>query len=230
MGSSAWAATMILNDASDGESIKQGINITETGAAVVVGKTQAGGGFEYRGFVSFEITNVIGTITAAQLRLKIQSYNNGATALSLQVYDYTSGPPPTSILGGDSTGRFNDLGSGVLFGAASINSTTNPADSLLTIDLNSAALSAMNTGSGVWVVGSQRYFTVGLADPTISGPVPTTVRFMSGNGTGINQLAVTTAPEPSAGLLAGVALAGVALRRFGRECRAATHEPNKAGG
>jgi hypothetical protein len=117
--SSGQSATMVINATSDGESYNQGGAIHETDAAIVVG---GGASIEYRGFVSFEITNVTDTVTAVQLRLKIQVYNNGATSLNFAIYDYSSGAPPTSVIGGNSTARFNDLGSGVMFGAASINS------------------------------------------------------------------------------------------------------------
>jgi hypothetical protein len=73
----------------------------------------------------------------------------------------------------------------------------------------------MNTGAGVWTVNGHRYLTVGLAQT--AGAAGQNARFTSGTGTGINQLSVTTVPEPSAGLLAcfGLMLAGRIRLRCG---------------
>ncbi len=136
---------------------------------------------------------------------------------TLNFYDVTT---PAADITGNLAGiaGFNDLGSGTLFGTRTVSS----ADSgqLLSISLNTSAITALNGGTGLFVIGG--------ALGTISGPADQYVFGFSmasfvDNHTRQLVLEVSAVPEPST---AGFAAIGIVLIAAATVIRRA-HQPQR---
>ena len=129
----------------------------------------------------------IGPITSASLTVFSYAANDSGQTFTL--WDVTT---PYVILGSPNPGTYNDLESGIQYGSG-----IHTAGITNTFVLNAAAISSINSTSGLWAIGGSND-GVGNA---------------FGFNQGLAQLVVETIPEPSGSILAaGIGLL-VARRR-----------------
>ncbi len=171
---------------------------------------------ETRNFFVFDLTNVVGTVTSATLRL-----DSAATwAATYSVFDVVSpitalrrAPPqfPSEPL---KPAVYDDLGEGIEYGSTPLSNTNLQNPTYIDIVLNEAALASINAKDGctpgdsqdcLWAIGGRYESLFPL--------------FAFGNsGLGVRQLIYATSPvpEPTTMLLFGtglIGLAGVSRRR-----------------
>lgn len=107
----------------------------------------AAGATELRNFFVFDLPVWSGAVAGAQLRIYTFSISTPQAAETYQLHDVTSSI--TTLVEGAGEGVtnvFNDLGSGLFYGARAI--TNHQADSYVTITLNSNAVAAINAAGG----------------------------------------------------------------------------------
>jgi hypothetical protein len=170
----------------------------------IVGHCASCGGLDYHNYLTFNLSGVSGTVTGATIQIF-----NPVTAGAPGTYTLFDVSTPAGILMASNSGAigiaiFNDLGSGSAYG--SINVSTADSGTVITINLNAAAVAALNsTGGGTFAVGG--FFT--------SPSAPSDSFVFGGSGTDQRNrliLAVdgATVPEPMTILLLGTGLAGLA--------------------
>ena len=102
----------------------------------------------YRSFFAFNLTQVTNLIVSAELQLQnpVFGYNSEDSAEILGIFDVTT--PFSSLTNGTGgTAAFNDLGSGVLFGSATVDDSMNYGFTVL-VDLNANGIAALNAARG----------------------------------------------------------------------------------
>src|SRR3989442_10173693 len=102
----------------------------------------------YRSFFVFDLTQVTNLIVSAELQLQnpVFGYNSEDSAEILGIFDVTT--PFSSLTNGTGgTAAFNDLGSGVLFGSATVDDSMNYGFTVL-VDLNAKGTAALNAARG----------------------------------------------------------------------------------
>jgi len=113
------------------------------------------GGTQYRDYFVFDMSSVTQTITGATLRLYNPGLANGDSGNgyvgvdpneTYTVFDVSTPLAALQATGSGQIGIFNDLGTGLSFGSA----TVSPADNgqVVSISLNSAAIAALNAAAG----------------------------------------------------------------------------------
>jgi hypothetical protein len=152
----------------------------------------------YRSFYTFNLSGIDETITQATLRI-MRGVQSGP--LTLSFWDVTS---PAYDVNNRSTyypSIFNDLGSGISYGSASVGN--GDSGDYLSFTLNANALAALNAASGYLTIG----ITVDTPNAYIFGA--------TGHDRSYLDLAVgNNVPEPATLLLFGAALlAAGAVRR-----------------
>ena len=168
---------------------------------------------EFRNFFVFDLSGVTGPITAATLILHntdgtAQFPNNvgffSDTGSETYLVNEVSTAIASLLAGTGGVAVFNDLGGGTPFGSITATSAAN--GTFVEIDLNSAAITALNLASGLFAFGGAITTLNGFADEE-------TLFAFSSNNLSDTQLELTVVPEPSTVLLlaAGIALLG-ALR------------------
>jgi hypothetical protein len=130
-------------------------------------------GTEYRSFFVFDLSSVTGTINSAALRLFnpdvspfLKGYVSPDPAETLNFYDVTT---PVSDITGNTAGvaGFDDLGSGVFYGSRIVSAADN--GTVVEIMLNGAAVSALNSGAGLFALGGALSSISGPADQHVFG-------------------------------------------------------------
>ncbi len=172
------------------------------------------GADEFRNFFVFDVSGVTAPIVAATLRL----HNTAGTAPFLDRNGFFSDEGSETYLvnevstsiaslvaGTGGVAAFGDLGSGTSFGSITATSAIN--GTFVEIDLNGAAIAALNLASGLFAFGGALTTLNGTADEE------TFFAFSDAGNLSDTQLELTLVPEPSTVLLlaAGIALLG-ALR------------------
>lgn len=157
---------------------------------------------ESRAHLSFSISGISAPIQSAVLRLsQLASYSNGnqfSGIVTLGLFDVSTDAAILNSVGGIQPDIFNDLGSGISYGASVIPISFD-SSRVLEIPLNQAAIAAIQNGA---------VFSVGMAmldgDGTKShylfgatGSLPTPF---------VHELRIQTVPEPNCVILLGVAL------------------------
>jgi len=102
----------------------------------------------YRSFFVLDLTQITNLIVSAQLQLEnpVFGYNSPDSAEILGIFDVTT--PFSSLTNGTGgTAAFNDLGTGVFFGAATVDGSMNFGFTV-PVDLNSNGIAALNASRG----------------------------------------------------------------------------------
>jgi hypothetical protein len=174
-------------------------------------------GSEHRSFLVFDLSSITGTISAATMRLfnpEVSPFQHGYVSPdpteTLTFYDVTAA---AADLTGNTAGvaGFADLGSGTLYGTTTVSAADN--GTVIEIALNNAAVGDLNAATGL--------FAFGGALPSIDGPADQYVFGFSmvdfvADHTRQLVLEIADIPEPSLILLAGIAAAGLMVRRARR--------------
>lgn len=114
-------------------------------------------GTERRSFFVFDLSAVSGTVTAATLRLfnplvspTLPGYVSPDPSETLEIYDVTI---PAALVTGAAAGvgGFSDLGSGTLYGSRAVSAADN--GTVVEIVLNASAVAAIDSGSGLFLLG-----------------------------------------------------------------------------
>jgi len=173
--------------------------------------TGISGGTEDRSYFVFNIPSISAPIVSVQLQLTnpLNGYTSPDPFETFQLFDVLTSIPLLEATNVGSTSIFNDLGSGISYGTRTVSVADN--GTLVTISLNSAAMSAITTASG-------SALAFGGALTSLGGATNEFVFGFTGTGTPTRSLVITTTtvPEPSALASLSVALllwAGVGLTR-----------------
>jgi hypothetical protein len=166
---------------------------------------------EGRGFFVFDLAAVGGnTIIAAELRLDIATDGFGTTQSpdgteTFDVVDFTNTNIPDLISGVNPAGSFADLGSGNVYATRTVSDLDD--SSTLVVTLNAAALSALNTSTGL--------FAFGTAVTTLApGFVGQREQIFGSSGPGDNtHLVLELVPEPASFVPLAVGTVLVSLGR-----------------
>lgn len=107
---------------------------------------------EFRNFFVFDLAGIAAPITSARLRL-LNTFAQFDTPRAWTYYnwDFTGDIGALESLAGN-PGIFNDLGSGILYGATDVSNAPSQNRQFLNFDLNASALNRINQG-GTFVVG-----------------------------------------------------------------------------
>ena len=139
---------------------------------------------DHHDFFVFNLANVAGTITAAQLSIgnDVAGYAAGVppTTSTYQMYDVSTSIAALEASNSGQVAIFNDLASGTSFAARTVSAADNGTQVLMT--LNASGIAALNAAEG-------GQFAIGGA------------------------LTTANAPEPGTVILLGSALAGLLFRR-----------------
>jgi hypothetical protein len=212
---SAYADTITLNSTSFGWWDSNG---SHTAANTNYGTGDDPTNIDHRSFFVFNLAGLSGTIVSASLNIFNPGYSSPDPTETLGIFDVSTSIATLIASGAGQVGIYNDLGSGTLFGSASVSAANNNAN--VSILLNPAALAALQSGLG----GS---FAFGGSLTTLSAPGVTEGVFtFSTNFTGTRQLTLNTAPtavpEPTSWFLLAsgvVAIAVVRRRRLRDDSR-----------
>lgn len=172
----------------------------------LVGRSSAGA--VSNNFFVFDVSGLAGAIASAELRIfnPAEGFASPDASETYSVSDVLT-PIPTLLAGGiELTSLFADLGSGVSYGAQTVSAADN--ERFVTISLNAAALSALNSTNGLFAFGG----TVS----TLGAGLPERVFGFSGVGVPGPRLVVTLVSEPGALTLLGagaLVLVGCGRRR-----------------
>lgn len=182
-------------------------------------------GTERRSFFVFDLSTVSGTVTAATLRLfnplvspTLTGYQSPDPSETLEIYDVTTSA--ASVTGAAAgVGGFSDFGSGTLYGSKTVSAADN--GTVVEIVLNASAVAAIDSGSGLFLLGGALSTLSGTENQYVFGF--STASFA---GDDVRQLVLevreeTPIPEPSTvGLTVLGALAFLGRRswRPGRQC------------
>ena len=158
--------------------------------------TGSNSGVELRSFYTFDLSQIVGTITNATLRL---ARGGQSGAVNLNLWDVTTAASTVNNNVGSNAAIFADLGTGINYGSYAVAAGT--STDILTFKLNAAALQdMMNKG----------YFTFGATTNAAAGQFI----FSFGSGLVSLDLQVADVPEPASIALFGLGLAGLlTLRR-----------------
>ena len=162
-----------------------------------------------RNFFVFDLSSVTQPIASATLALSVPSflagpgYSSGDANENYELHDVVT-PIATLVGGTGGVAAHSDLGGGVVYG----NRTMTAADmgAVVEIPLNAAAISALDTASGLIGIGGSLTTLDGLANSEFTFG-------SSGSVTDTTELRITLVPEPSSALLCLAGIVGTQLRR-----------------
>jgi len=103
-------------------------------------------GSKYRNWMTFNLSTFTTPVTSAKLQINAYEYSSADPSETYELRDVTT-PVSTLTAGGSGlTSIYNDLGDGTIYGSRSF--TSADSNQTVTIDLNSALVSAINAKSG----------------------------------------------------------------------------------
>lgn len=150
------------------------------------------GGYNYRNYLTFDLSGVLVPILGASLTIPNLGSNTGAP-FSYNIYDVSASTIPALAGGINQAGIFDDLGTGAAYSMAN-DIPTNTNDPVV-IDMNAAGVAAINGALGG---------AFGIGGDVNSGGVPGQhdlfVLYPSDGR--VPTLTLTTAPEPGTAALA----------------------------
>lgn len=205
-------ATITLEAVDTGFYSVNGLTTRPGGTNYLTGRCSICQGNIHRGFFTFNLSGIVGTIIDAQLEIFNPRFgsNSPDTFETLGIFDVVT-PIPTLLAGNlsDRPSIYSDLGSGVLYGTKNVSEADE--NSLISIPLNSDALSDLNSNTGIFAFGSH------LLTLSSLGPNQFVFGFSQGSDTQrliLETEAPTTAiPEPSSLFSLTLALIGLRLRK-----------------
>ncbi len=173
---------------------------------------------DFRNFFVFDLSGVTGPITAATLILhntdgttQFPNFVGFFSDVGSETYlvNEVSTSIASLIAGTGGVAAFTDLGIGATFGTFTATSAAN--GTFVEINLNSAAIAAMNLASGLFAFGGSITTLNGFPDEE------TLFAFSDAGNLSDTQLELTVVPEPSTALLlaAGISLLGALRGRRG---------------
>ncbi|GCL34396.1 putative peptidase [Planktothrix agardhii CCAP 1459/11A] len=123
--------------------------------------------FKYRNWMAFNLPTFTTPVTSAKLQIKAYQYSSADLSETYELRDVTT-PVSTLTAGGSGlTSIYNDLGGGTIYGSRSF--TSADSNQTVTIDLNSALVSAINAKSGQSFALGGQITTDGIGDEYIFG-------------------------------------------------------------
>lgn len=153
---------------------------------------------DFRNFFVFDTAPLAGTVTSGILRLR-----NGYVPVGgvYSIFDATT--PITALRAGGTglTGIYDDLGSGVLYGSATVESSDVVGRAFVDVVLNAQAIAAINASNGLFALG---------------GDFGSTMFAFGGTNTDERRqliLQTNDVPEPSSVALCALGVGLVAARR-----------------
>nr|CUM62276.1 putative Thermitase [Planktothrix agardhii] len=122
--------------------------------------------FKYRNWMAFNLSTFTTPVTSAKLQIKAYQYSSADPSETYELRDVTT-PVSTLTAGGSGlTSIYNDLGDGTIYGSRSF--TSADSNQTVTIDLNSALVSAINAKSGQsFALGGQTTTGIGNNEESI---------------------------------------------------------------
>ncbi|MEL0589779.1 MAG: S8 family serine peptidase, partial [Planktothrix rubescens PR221] len=123
-------------------------------------------GSKYRNWMTFNLSTFTTPVTSAKLQIKAYQYSSADPSETYELRDVTT-PVSTLTAGGSGlTSIYNDLGDGTIYGSRSF--TSADSNQTVTIDLNSALVSAINAKSGQsFALGGQTTTGIGNNEESI---------------------------------------------------------------
>lgn len=120
---------------------------------------------DYRSFFLFDVSDEVAPITSAILRIPISNVVTPSASELLEIYDVTTSS--ATLVGGSSPANtYTDLGSGTLYGAVSVPVA---AQDYVDVELNAAAIAALNSATGQIAFGGRNATISGLNDQYLVG-------------------------------------------------------------
>jgi hypothetical protein len=175
----------------------------------VVGDWRGGGGYnDSRNFFVFDLSSVVTPIGSARLELFVPGppnpgYSSPNPSENYELHDVTT-PIATLVAGTGGIAAHTDLGSGVVYGSRTMTAADN--SSVVEITLNAAAISALDSATGLIAIGGLLTTLDGLANNEYTFG-------WTNNETETTQLRLTLVPEPSSGLRCLAAIFAILMLR-----------------
>ena len=204
------AQTVVIDFTDRGSYTETGFH-NSTNPNYVVGDNRGfpGACGDCRNFFVFDLSSVVQPIASAKLALFVPSSLSGPGYVSAdpsenyELHDVTTSLA-TLLAGTGGVAAHTDLGAGVVYGSQTM--TAADMGSVVEITLNSAAIAALDSATGLIGIGGSFTTLDGLANNEYTFGT-------SGSITDVSQLRLTLVPEPSSILLCLAGFFAIQLRR-----------------
>jgi hypothetical protein len=169
---------------------------------------------DYRNYLVFDMSTILQQITTAQLEMSVAGpgggtlysgagFFSGDASENFELHDVIT-PIATLLDRSDKIGTHADLGNGVLYGSRTM--TAADQGTVITIVLNSSAISALNAATGLFAMGGSLTTLDSFANYEMAFS-------SSGGAANVTRLRLTVVPEPSTLLLLGIGAISLLGRR-----------------
>ena len=176
---------------------------TDTGQHTPTNVNYAVGAFgqTFRNFFVFDLTSINEPILSAKFRANNPLYFSPDPSETYEMFDVTSSL--TSLTNGTGgLAAYGDLGSGTPYGSVIVE--MNDSSPFVEVELNAAAISALNNSNGLFGFGGRLLDVNTLNEGIFAGS--------DGTSSGVLRL-VTAVPEPSSSITGLIGLLGFVLPR-----------------
>lgn len=161
----------------------------------------------YRGFFTFDLSNVAGRVESAYLEIAVGVSASPDQVETIGLFDVSTDAETLNVATGVDLEIFNDLGSGLQYGSADI-STSLDSGTILRVNLNQAAVDDINARPN-------DYFSIGLSLLSLGHADENELVFAFSQGLE-NRLVVHVVPLPASALFLMSALSALGFSRRGR--------------